>query len=248
MKLSIITVCRNSAGTIAKAVDSVALQSNCKVEHIVVDGASTDHTMSILRERSQFISQLISEPDQGLYDAMNKGIDLATGDVIGLLNSDDFYPDNFILSKVIERFEKKNVDAVICDVGFFNEGRPKRIIRRYNSAYFRPSRLGWGWMPAHPGIFLTKAAYDRIGLYRTDYSIAADFEFVARAFGKHRITFEHLAEIAVMMRIGGVSTSGFKAKLTINKEVLRACRENGIYSNPAMLVSKYPRKILEMIL
>jgi glycosyltransferase involved in cell wall biosynthesis len=247
MKFSIITVSFNSEKTISDTLRSVAMQNYPDVEHIVVDAASKDGTIASVERHLRQTGRWISEPDNGLYDAMNKGIALATGDIIGLLNSDDHYADADVLARVANRFAEKNVDAVLCDVGFFQDGAPERIVRRYDSGYFRPARLGWGWMPAHPGMFLTKAVYAEIGGYRTDYSIAADFEFVARAFGSHRATFDHLPEIAVMMRLGGVSTAGLKSKLTINAEVLRACRENGIYSNTAMLLAKYPRKMLEMM-
>lgn len=246
MKFSIITVSFNSEKTIVDTLKSVTFQNHRQIEHIVVDGGSRDGTTALVERHLREGGRWISEPDEGLYDAMNKGIAMASGDIIGLLNSDDYYARTDILSRVANRFAEKRIEAVLCDVGFFQDGAPERIVRRYDSGYFQPARLGWGWMPAHPGMFMTKAAYERIGGYRTDYSIAADFEFVARAFGSHRATFEHLAEIAVMMRLGGVSTAGLKSKMTINSEVLRACRENGIYSNIGMLLAKYPRKILEM--
>lgn len=246
MKFSIITVSFNSEKTIVDTLRSVATQNHPQIEHIVVDGGSKDGTTTLVKRHLREGGRWISEPDEGLYDAMNKGIAMASGDIIGLLNSDDYYAHADVLSRIAKRFTEKNVEAVLCDVGFFKDSAPERIVRRYDSGYFQPARLGWGWMPAHPGMFMTKAAYEKIGGYRTDYSIAADFEFVARAFGNHRATFDHLPGIAVMMRMGGVSTAGLKSKITINSEVLRACRENGVYSNIGMLLSKYPRKILEM--
>lgn len=246
MKFSIITVAFNSEATIGDTLRSVAQQSHPDVEHIVIDGGSHDSTVCLVETLLRPGGSCISESDQGLYDAMNKGIALAQGDIIGLLNSDDLYADQDILARIADHMATKGVEAVLCDIGFFREGSPERIIRRYDSGFFRPSRLGWGWMPAHPGMFMTKQAYAKVGWYRKDYKIAADFEFMARAFGKHCITYSHMAEIAVLMRTGGLSTGGFGSKLTINAEVLRACRENGIYSNSAMLLSKYPRKIMEM--
>lgn len=246
MKFSIVTVSFNSEKTIVDTLKSVATQTHPQIEHIVVDGGSRDGTTALVERHLREGGRWISESDEGLYDAMNKGIAMASGDIIGLLNSDDYYAHTDVLSRVANRFAEKSIEALLCDVGFFQDGAPERIVRRYDSGYFQPARLGWGWMPAHPGMFMTKAAYERIGGYRTDYSIAADFEFVARAFGSHAATFEHMAEIAVMMRLGGVSTAGLKSKMTINSEVLRACRENGVYSNIGMLLAKYPRKILEM--
>jgi glycosyltransferase involved in cell wall biosynthesis len=246
MKISIITVSFNAAATIGDTLDSVASQAFGDVEHVVVDGGSTDGTQDLVRAVLRPGDRFVSERDDGLYDAMNKGIALATGDVIGILNADDVFAGANVLDDVARTFERTAVDAVLGDVGFFREGAPDKIVRRYDSGYFRPDRLAWGIMPAHPGMYLTREAYDRIGRYRTDLRIAADFEFVVRAFGTHRISFVHLPEMIVKMRLGGISTDGLGAKLTINREVLRACRDNGLYSNPLMIASKYPRKLLEL--
>ena len=247
MKISVITVSYNAAKTIADTLFSVAGQSYSEVEHIIIDGASEDATVSIAQDLLRMGGQLVSEPDQGLYDAMNKGIALATGDVIGLLNADDLYADPDVLYRVAEAFLKQSVDAVLGDVGFFQDGFPDRIVRRYNSGRFRPSRIRWGWMPAHPAMFLTRKAYDRVGNYRTDFKIAADFEYVVRAFAKEKLSFVHIPDLLVKMRLGGISTSGLKATLTINSESVRACRDNGIYTNLAMIMSKYPLKLLEYV-
>lgn len=247
MKISIVTVSFNAAATIAATLKSVASQAFGEVEHVVIDGGSTDGTQDLVRAALRPVDRFVSEPDEGLYDAMNKGVALATGDVIGILNADDVFAGEDVLGRVADVFRRRGVDAVLGDVGFFREGSPDKIVRRYDSGYFRPDRVAWGIMPAHPGMYLTRAAYDRVGHYRTDFRIAADFEFVARAFVKNRISFVHLAEMIVKMRLGGVSTDGLGAKLTINREVLRACRENGIHSNALMIASKYPRKLLELI-
>jgi glycosyltransferase involved in cell wall biosynthesis len=247
MKFSIITVSFNAAATIAATLESVASQAFCDVEHIVIDGGSIDGTQDLVRAALRPGDRFVSEPDEGLYDAMNKGIALATGGVIGILNADDVFAGNDVLDRVAKTFDRCGTDAVLGDVGFFREGFPDKIVRRYDSGYFRPERIAWGIMPAHPGMYLTRAAYDQVGRYRTDFRIAADFEFVARAFVKHGLSFVHLAETIVKMRLGGVSTDGLNAKLTINREVLRACRENGIYSNSLMIASKYPRKLLELV-
>ncbi len=247
MKFSIVTVSFNAETTIADTLRSVAEQSHPDVEHIVVDGGSCDGTVGLIEKHLRTGGRYVSERDNGLYDAMNKGIAMAQGNMIGLLNADDMYADKDILVRIAAHAASRRVDAVLCDVGFFKDGAPDRIIRRYNSGHFKPDRLGWGWMPAHPGMFLTSAAYNKVGAYRIDYKIAADFEFIVRAFRVHGLTYSHMREIAVLMRAGGISTSGLKSKMTINAEVLRACRENGIYSNAAMLLCKYPRKLLEMI-
>ena len=247
MKISVVTVAYNAAKTISDTLNSVAAQSHPDVEHIVIDGASGDDTVSIVNSLQRKGGKLRSERDKGLYDAMNKGIALATGDIIGLLNADDFYADSGVLSRVADTFSKHCVNAVLGDVGFFHDGSPDRVVRRYDSGRFRPSRVAWGWMPAHPAMFLTRKAYDHVGRYRTDFKIAADFEFVVRAFAKEKLTFVHMAEPLVKMRLGGISTSGLRATLTMNAECVRACKDNGIYTNLAMIMSKYPLKLTEFV-
>jgi glycosyltransferase involved in cell wall biosynthesis len=247
VKISVVTVAWNAAETIGETLRSVARQTWPEVEHVVIDGGSPDDTGAIVGREQRAGGIYVSEPDKGLYDAMNKGIARATGDVIGLLNADDHYSDEAVLERVSNLFEREGVDAVLGDAGFFRPESPDRIFRRYNSGWFRPGRLGWGWMPAHPAMFLTREAYERVGPYRTDYRIAADFEFVARAFGGHGLTYAYLPEILVRMRVGGLSTAGLSASRTILRESLRACRENGIYSNRLMLASKYPIKLLEYL-
>lgn len=246
-KISVITPTYNAAATLGDTLRSVADQRWGDVEHIIIDGASKDNTAALVDALQRPGGQFISERDNGLYDAMNKGIDRASGDIICLLNADDFYSDDEVLQRVAGVFEAHDLDAVLGDVGFVRDGALDTIIRRYNSSRFRPSRLAWGWMPAHPAMFLSRAAYERVGRYRTDYKIAADFEFVIRAFVQHQLRYLHIPQMLVTMRTGGVSTAGLRSKWIINKESLRACRENGIYSNHLMLASKYPAKLLEFV-
>lgn len=247
LKISVITVSYNAAETIAETICSVAAQDHPHVEHIVVDGDSRDGSAAIAREHLRVGGIILSEPDKGLYDAMNKGIALASGDIVAILNADDHYAHTAVLSEIAARFAVSDVDAMLADVAFFRDSDPTRIVRRYRSDRFRPGLIGWGIMPAHPGMFLKRSVYEKVGGYDTGYRIAADFDFVARAFGRHRCTFEHTREVAVLMRPGGVSTADFGARMLINREVLKACRSNGIYSNYPMLLSKYPRKLLELI-
>lgn len=245
MKISIVTVSYNAASTISDTITSVQSQDYTDIEHIIVDGASTDGTQvtvgNLLNEQTVFVS----EPDRGLYDAMNKGIALATGDIIGILNADDFFADRECLSAVARAFaEFDSPDAVLGDIAFIDpDGRETR---RYRSSRFRPNRARWGWMPAHPGMYVSRKAYAQVGAYRTDLKIAADFDFVVRAFTVQRLSYAYLPRVLVHMRPGGTSTDGWRARLTINREVVRACRENGIYTNLAMILSKYPLKLLEL--
>lgn len=245
MKISVITVCYNSASTVLDTLRSVAAQSHPEIEHIVVDGASTDGTQEIVRTQGAHVAKFVSERDRGIYDAMNKGLALATGDIIGTLNADDLYAHEHVLRTVAKAFEDKTLDALLGDVGYFRTGSPDTIVRRYNSGRFKPERIAWGWMPAHPALFLHRRIYEQVGHYKTDYRIAGDFEFIARAFSQADIHYQHLPEILVKMRLGGASTAGLKATLRLNREVMRACRENAISTSWINILSKYPFKLME---
>ena len=245
--ISVITVCYNSAATLARALQSVADQDWSRVEHIVIDGASKDETAGIIQQFRSRLTHVLSEPDEGIYDAMNKGLDRACGDIICFLNADDRYATNKVLSRVATLMHKQQLDALMGDVGFFHETDPQRMVRRYRSNHFTPGRLAWGWMPAHPALFLSRAVVRRVGRFKTDYRIAGDYEFIVRAFHGHEVCYQHLPEVLVNMQTGGASTGGFGAKLRLNREVLRACRENGLQTNIVKILSKYPTKILELL-
>lgn len=247
MKISIITVVYNNADTIEGTIRSVLGQTYADVEYIVVDGASTDGTMTVVDRYRNQISMVVSEPDNGIYDAMNKGIRLASGDMIGFLNADDVYADAGVLSKVVDAVAHEGLDALFGDAEFFKAENPGRTVRRYSSVHFRPDRIAWGWMPAHPTLFLHRRIFDRFGSFRTDYRIAGDFELVARVFHGGELKYRYLPEVLVRMRTGGVSTGGWRNTLLLNWEVLRACRENGIPTNALRILSKYPAKILEFL-
>lgn len=246
MKISIITVCYNSAATLEDSILSVQAQSHADIEHILIDGASSDGTPALIAKYKDHFAQIVSEPDRGLYDAMNKGLKLATGDVIGILNSDDIYAAPHILETVAQKMTAENLDALYGDVTFFRDD-PNQVIRRYSSARFTPKRLAWGWMPAHPTLFLRRAIYDQVGMFKTDYKIASDYELIARIFKNPKLNYRYLPEVFVKMRLGGVSTGGIKNTILLNKEVLRACRENGIKTNLARVLMKYPFKIMEFL-
>lgn len=248
MKISVITVTYNSAATLAETLKSVASQVHSPIEHIVVDGASTDGTLAAVREHGRHVSTVVSEPDRGIYDAMNKGVGLATGDVIGFLNGDDHYAHDRVLSNVARAFADAQVDAVFGDVGFFRADRPDRLLRRYRSKRFGPKRLSWGWMPPHPALFVRAEVFRQVGAFRTDYRIAGDFEWIVRAFSGASIRYRHLPDIMVHMRTGGISTGGWRNTVLLNREVMRACRDNGLSTNWPKLLSKYPAKVLEFVL
>lgn len=245
MKISVITVCYNSAATLSRALQSVADQDCARIEHIVVDGASTDGSLAIIESFRPKLSHVISEPDDGIYDAMNKGLERATGDIVCVLNSDDQYAHPRVLSQVVTQMGELDLDALLGDVGFFRARDPMRMVRRYRSDRFSPSRLAWGWMPAHPALFLSKAVVRRVGRFNPSYRIAADFEFIIRVFHNHPVRYRHLAEVLVHMQTGGASTNGWRSKISLNREVLRACREHGLQTNLFKILSKYPAKALE---
>ena len=242
--ISVITVCYNSADTLSRALQSVVDQDWPYVEHIVIDGASNDKTAEIIEQFRSRLSYFLSEPDEGIYDAMNKGLDRAHGDIICFLNADDQYAHSHVLSEVANHIH--DADALMGDVGFFRSAEPMRMVRRYRSDRFHPNRLAWGWMPAHPALFLKKAVVRRVGYFKTDYRIAGDFEFIVRAFHNQELRYKHLQKVLVNMQIGGVSTNGWRSKILLNKEVLRACRDNGIPTNILKIFSKYFFKIFEL--
>jgi glycosyltransferase involved in cell wall biosynthesis len=245
LTMSVITVCYNSVATIARTLESVAKQTWPEVEHIVVDGASSDATLSVIAANNVRVTALVSERDSGVYDAMNKGVGLATGDVVAFLNADDFYKDMDVLKRVAQVMADENLDALYGDVEFFRLGQQNKVVRRYNSGQFTPDRLSWGWMPAHPALFVRRELFDRYGLFRPDYRIAGDFEFIARVFKHRELRHRYLRQSLVRMQMGGLSTSGWQATLLLNREMMRACQANSIPTNWLKMLARYPLKLME---
>jgi len=249
LKFSIITVVYNRVDMIANTLHSIQSQNYKNYEHIIIDGASVDGTLEILKkyEADNDNVVLVSEKDEGIYDALNKGIRCAKGDVIGVIHSDDIYAYDAVLTDVATELADPEVDAVYADAVFYREENPDNEVRRYSSRRFSPDKLAWGWMPAHTTLFLRKKVFEQFGFYKTDYKIAADFEFIARIFKSGQIQSVYLPKVLLRMAIGGVSTAGFKNTIRLNQEVLRACRENQIKTNIFKILSKYPLKILEFV-
>jgi glycosyltransferase involved in cell wall biosynthesis len=245
--VSVVTVCRNNAGVIADCLQSVAAQRYPDIEHIVVDGASTDGTQGIVEAQLGTRGRLISEPDHGIYDAMNKGWRLATGDYVAFLNADDRYATQDVVGRMMEVAAQTDVDVVFGDVRFFRPEQKTRYVRRYRSGLFRPALLRWGLMPAHPAMFVRRSLIEKLGGFRQDMKIAADFDLCVRAFHSEQCTWQHVPLVVVEMATGGASTRDVAAKLTINREAVRACRDNGVYSNRLMIMGKYPFKLLELV-
>jgi glycosyltransferase involved in cell wall biosynthesis len=247
MRVSIVTVVFNNRATIASTIDSVLSQTHDDIEHIVIDGGSTDGTVELIASYGKSVATFVSEPDRGIYDAMNKGIRLATGDVVGTLNADDFYADDAVISTVVDEFNAKGVDAVFGDVVFVKPENLRKIVRFYSSRDCTPEKFAYGWMPAHPTFFVKRAVYCRFGLYKTDYAIAADYELLTRVLAGQRISYSYLPKVLVTMRTGGVSTRNLKSNYILNKEIVRACHENGIDTNMMKVSSKYFKKVFQLV-
>jgi glycosyltransferase involved in cell wall biosynthesis len=243
LKISIITVCYNSGLTLENAIKSVLVQNYLDIEHIIIDGGSTDGTALILKKYKGLIAKVVSEPDDGIYDAMNKGIGMATGDAIGILNSDDFYASNDVIKNLVKAFTKET-DMVIGDVAFVDRVNVQKRLRYVSGSGFSPWLMRFGWMPPHPATFIRKDVYKVFGRYKTDFAIAADYEFFVRTLVVGCLRTVHTSKVLVIMRDGGASTGGFKSTLVISREILRALQENRVYSNPLFIWSRLPVKIL----
>lgn len=247
MKISLITVSFNSGSTIKDAIESVLSQDHPDIEYIIVDGNSKDNTVNIIKSFGSKISKWISEPDAGIYDAMNKGIRMATGEVVGMINSDDFYFDTTILSKVAKAFADPEIDAVFGDLIFVDPGNLKKVVRTYSSKTWHPGKFARGFMPAHPTFFVRRKYYQQFGLFKTDYVIAADYELLIRFLYVNKLRYQYLPVTMVTMRKGGVSSRNIKSNIILNQEIIRGCRENGISTNKAKVYSKYFVKLFELM-
>jgi glycosyltransferase involved in cell wall biosynthesis len=245
-KVSIITVCFNSAQTIRDTIESVLAQTYSDLEYIIVDGVSTDGTQDIVKSYGERIAKFVSEKDKGLYDAMNKGIDLATGDIIGIINSDDVYADGNVISRIVTVINSKNVDVVYGDLYYFQTGKLDAPVRYYRGGIFSLKRVKYGLMPPHPTFFIKKCVYEKYGKFDTQYSLSADFDLILRFLGVHKVTFEYIPEIIVKMRMGGKSTSSLKRTWIMNQEDLHSCKKNGLQTNALKFYSKYLVKILQL--
>jgi len=245
--VSVITATYNREATVVRAMSSIKSQTHTDVQIIVIDGASQDSTVALVTPILGDKDILRSELDLGIYDALNKGLALADGEVIAFLHSDDLYFDNNVISKVVEIFSDESIDAVYGDVCFFSGSNVTKIRRRYRSDKLSARNLAWGKMPAHPAIFIRRRVYEEIGYFETDFHIAADYEFLCRLVQYANLKSVYLSSVLVRMELGGVSTRGFKSTILLNKEVFRAIRKNGIYTNIFMLLSKYPSKIFQFL-
>jgi len=247
LKVSIITAVRNARDTVERTLASVQSQSYPQIEHIVVDGLSTDGTLEILHRHKAVLSALIIERDRGVYDAFNKGLSRATGDIVGFLNADDVFAGTDVIQTIVDRFRASAVDATFGDMVYVDPAHGSKVTRRYNSGTFRPERVAYGIMPAHPTLYLRKAVYDHFGGYDPQYRIAGDFELVARVFAANSVRYAYIPQVLVEMRTGGLSTRGLSSKWIITREMRRACRQNGIGTNYVKLACRAPLKLLELL-
>ncbi len=250
MKISIITATFNSERTLRNTIESVLKQTYTDYEYIIKDGSSKDKTMDIVRVYAPLFGdrlKIISAPDKGIYDAMNTGLQMATGDVIGFLNSDDFYTSDDALQTIADAFEHSDIDATYGDIHFVNEDDLIKCVRYYSSELFKRKYMRLGFMPAHPSFYCNKSVYDRFGYFDDTYKIAADFENLLRLIFIGRIKTQYIKKDFVTMRTGGASTAGIRSRSLIMKEHLRAMKENGVYSNVFLLSLRYFYKIYELL-
>tara|TARA_A100001035_G_scaffold256298_1_gene231410 strand:+ start:570 stop:1325 length:756 start_codon:yes stop_codon:yes gene_type:complete len=232
VKISIITVSYNSYNVINNCLESVKAQKNVDIEHIVVDGASSDGTLSLLDSKSEQLKALISEPDKGIYDAMNKGIKIATGEIIGFLNSDDFYASDDVLMNVESIFrDNPSLDACYADLIYVNQFNTSKSIRYWKSNKFKPGLFSKGWTPPHPTFFARNSVYKKYGNFDLNYSIASDTELMMRFLEVHKINVRYISKVWVKMRMGGVSNKSFRNIFTQNKEVLCALNSHNLSVN-----------------
>jgi glycosyltransferase involved in cell wall biosynthesis len=243
MRVSIITVAFNSAKTIAGTIRSVAAQTHGEIEHIIVDGQSSDETLDVVRNSGGRIDKLISEKDNGIYDAMNKGLRLATGDVVGFLNSDDSYASPDVIESVVRALEDSQADCLFADLVYVRPDDPEKVLRAWKSSSYSPGKFKTGWHPAHPTFFVRKKVLEALGGFDEAYRISADYELMLRLLERHRISSTYLPKILVRMSDGGESNRNLKNVLVANIECYRAFAKNGVRVSPFVMIRKPMSKV-----
>lgn len=248
VKVSIITVVYNSKNTICDCMLSVQRQNYKNFEHIIIDGASTDGSVDVIKENITKDTFFLSEPDSGIYDAMNKGLRHASGDVVCFLNSDDYFSDQCVLTSVISFMDNYNYDVVMTDVEIVSRTNPNKRLRKYTSRNISLAKMRWGIMPPHPGVFLKKQILSKSGFFDNSYKIAGDFDFLFRVFSLPNIKISSFSFSSVIMRSGGISGSGLGNKFLLNSEVRRCLVNNGVGFVTLRLICKYFYKVKEFSL
>jgi glycosyltransferase involved in cell wall biosynthesis len=248
MKLSIITVVYNNEQTIADALKSVSSQTFKDIEHIVIDGASTDGTKEILADYARRIALLISEPDSGIYDAMNKGIKVATGDVIGILNSDDLYADETVLASVMDEFmSNPSLDIVYGDLVYVKKEQVDKVVRKWHSKPYGANFFEGGDVPPHPSLFVRRKVYEECGLFNLDYTLAADYEFMLRVFKKHAFKSKYIHKVIVKMRLGGATNQSLSNIKRQNIEILNAWENNNLKVPFLLMPLRFLKRLIQFI-
>jgi glycosyltransferase involved in cell wall biosynthesis len=238
VKISIITVCYNSDSTIAHTLLSVKEQSHKDIEHIIIDGGSTDNTLKVIAKEGAHVAKLVSEPDKGLYDAMNKGIECASGEIIGFINADDFYASTDVLARVADVFYDPKVDACYSDLCYVKQHDISTVVRYWRSSVFIPGSFEVGWCPPHPTFFVRSEIYDRFGRFDLNYKIAADMELMVRFLEVKRIRSTYIPEVLVMMRIGGTTNRNLMNMIKQNKEILHALEAHDLQASALTLIGR----------
>ncbi|HCA83157.1 MAG TPA: glycosyl transferase [Flavobacteriales bacterium] len=247
MKVSIITVCYNSAATIGDAIQSVVSQNHPDIEHIIIDGGSGDDTLKIINQYKNNIAHLVSEPDKGIYDAMNKGIALASGEIVGILNSDDLYADENVVRDVIALFQKENCEGVYADLVYVDRENTSKINRYWKAGTYKKGAFRKGWMPPHPTFFVKRSVYGRLGNFTTALKSAADYEIMLRFIHKHEISLVYLPRVIVRMRAGGKSNVSLRNRIRANREDKQAWVMNGLRPGLFTLIRKPLSKVFQFI-
>jgi glycosyltransferase involved in cell wall biosynthesis len=242
LKISIVTVSYNSAATIADTLRSVKTQTHPLIEHIVIDGGSTDDTPKLVRANGS-VTTFVSEPDRGIYDAMNKGLARATGDVVGFLNSDDFLADPLALARVAAAFSDPTVDMAYGDLVFVAQSDPTRVVRLWTSRSYTPGLCSRGWMPPHPTLYVRRSVYEKFGNYDLAFPAAADFEMSLRLLDGAKVNSVYIPSIQVRMRMGGQSTRSIANIISGSREVARACRKHGLPGDTRFVVQRLMAKV-----
>lgn len=245
MKISIITITFNSAATLEQTIRSVSSQKYPDIEYIIVDGKSSDDTLKIVEKYKDKVSRFLSEKDRGLYDALNKGIEMASGEVIGILHSDDFYIDASVIGKYADVFQKTGCDAVYSDLYYVDKTNTDKIVRKWKSGTYGKNSFVNGWMPPHPTFFVKKEVYRRFGKFNLDFKSAADYELMLRFIQKQKIRVAYLPEFTVKMRVGGKSNITLSNRIQANFEDRRAWKINGLKPRFYTLYLKPLRKVLQ---
>jgi glycosyltransferase len=246
-KISIITVCFNSDKTIEDTIQSVLNQTYSSIEYILVDGQSSDNTLKVIDKYKKNISVILSESDKGMYDAINKGIRLSTGDIIGILNADDFYIDNSVISEVVQQMQQKKVDSLYSDLYYVAAENTNKVVRNWVSGKYNRQKFLYGWMPPHPTFFVKRAAYEKYGKFNLELKSAADYELMLRFLYKNNLSTCYLPRPLVRMRVGGMSNVSLKNRINANKEDRLAWAMNGLRPKAFTMLLKPLRKVMQFV-